>query len=62
MRHFRPTLCDRWSQRLEITSDELLPDQLVPLLKRRWELNRKKRGSSATKSAGRDDSQPLSCI
>jgi hypothetical protein len=38
--HFRPTLWDRWSQRLEITSGELLPDQAVPLLKRRWELNR----------------------
>jgi hypothetical protein len=30
--HFRPTLWDRWSQRLEITSGELLPDQPVPLL------------------------------
>ena len=30
--HFRPTLWDRWSQRLEITSGELLPDQTVPLL------------------------------
>jgi hypothetical protein len=38
--HFRPTLWDRWSQRLEITSCELLPDQPVPLLKRRWELSR----------------------
>jgi hypothetical protein len=38
--HFRPTLWDRWSQRLEITSGELLPDQPVPLLKRRWEVNR----------------------
>jgi len=38
--HFRPTLWDRWSQRLEITSGELLPDQSVPLLKRRWELSR----------------------
>ena len=38
--HFRPTLWDRWSQRLEITSGELLPDQPVPLLKRRWELTR----------------------
>jgi hypothetical protein len=38
--HFLPTLWDRWSQRLEITSGELLPDQPVPLLKRRWELSR----------------------
>ena len=38
--HFRPTLWDRWSQRLEVTSGELLPDQSVPLLKRRWELSR----------------------
>ncbi len=38
--HFRPTLWDRWSQRVEITSGELLPDQPVPLLKRRWELSR----------------------
>ena len=38
--HFRPTIWDRWSQRLEITSGELLPDQPVPLLKRRWELSR----------------------
>ena len=38
--HFRPTLWDRWCQRLEITSGELLPDQSVPLLKRRWELSR----------------------
>ena len=40
MLHFRPTLWDRWSQRLEITSGEVLPDQPVPLLKRRWELSR----------------------
>jgi NhaP-type Na+/H+ or K+/H+ antiporter len=33
-------LWDRWSQRVEITSGELLPDQSVPLLKRRWELTR----------------------
>ena len=38
--HFRPTVWDRISQRLEITSGELLPDQPVPLLKRRMELNR----------------------
>ena len=39
--HFRPSLWDRWSQRLEITSGELLPDQRVALLKRRWEMSRK---------------------
>lgn len=38
--HFRPTLWDRWSQRLEVTVGELLPDQAVPLLKRRMELTR----------------------
>lgn len=38
--HFRPNRWDRWSQRLEITSGELLPGQPVPLLKRRWELSR----------------------
>jgi hypothetical protein len=38
--HFRPTVWDRISQRLEITSGELLPDQPVPLLKKRWELSR----------------------
>ena len=38
--HVRPTLWDRWSQRLEITSGELLPDQPMTLLKRRWEPNR----------------------
>ena len=38
--HFRPTLWDRWSQRLEVTVEELLPDQPVPLLKRRLELTR----------------------
>lgn len=37
--HFRPTRWDRWSQRLEITSGELLPDEPVQLLKRRWELS-----------------------
>jgi hypothetical protein len=36
----RQTLWNRVSQRLEITSGERLPDQPVPLLKRRWELNR----------------------
>ncbi len=38
--HFRPTLWDRWNQRLLITSGELLADQPVPLLKKRWELSR----------------------
>ena len=38
--HFRPTVWDRISQRLEITSGELLHDQPVPLLKKRWELSR----------------------
>ncbi len=40
MLHFRPTLWDRWNQRLVITSGELLADQPVPLLKKRWELSR----------------------
>ncbi|MFY8148564.1 MAG: DUF1651 domain-containing protein [Prochlorococcaceae cyanobacterium] len=40
--HFRPTHYDRWSQRLEVVSGELLPDQAVPLLKRRQELPREK--------------------
>jgi hypothetical protein len=35
--HFRPS---RWSQQLEVTVVELLPNQLVPLLKRRLELSR----------------------
>ena len=38
--HFRPTRWDRWSQQLEVTVGELLPDQPVPLLKRRLELSR----------------------
>ena len=38
--HFRPSRWDRWSQRLEVTVGELLPDQPVPLLKRRLELSR----------------------
>jgi hypothetical protein len=38
--HCRPTLWDRWNQRLVITSGELLADQPVPLLKKRWELSR----------------------
>ena len=38
--HFRPGRWDRWSQRLEVTVGELLPNQPVPLLKRRLELSR----------------------
>ena len=38
--HFRPRRWDRWSQQLEVTVGELLPDQPVPLLKRRLELSR----------------------
>ena len=38
--HFRPTHWDRWSQRLEVTSGELLPDEPVPLLKNRKQLTR----------------------
>lgn len=38
--HFRPSRWNRWSQLLEVTSGELLPDQSVPLLKRRLELDR----------------------
>ena len=38
--HFRPTRWDRWVQRLELITGELLPDQPVPLLKRRQELSR----------------------
>jgi hypothetical protein len=38
--HFRPTVWEQISQRLEITSGELLPEQPVPLLKRRMEVNR----------------------
>ena len=30
--YFRPNSWDRWSQLLEITSGELLPDQPLPLL------------------------------
>ena len=29
--HFRPSRWDRWSQQLEVTVGELLPDQPVPL-------------------------------
>ena len=38
--HFRPSRWDHWSQQLEVTVGELLPDQPVPLLKRRLELSR----------------------
>ena len=38
--HFRPGRWDRWSQRLEVTVGELLPDQPFPLLKRRLQLSR----------------------
>ena len=38
--HFRPTRWDRWCQQLEVTVGELLPDQPVPLLKKRLELSR----------------------
>ena len=37
--HFSPSHWTRSSQRLELTSGELLPDQAVPLLKRRKELS-----------------------
>ena len=35
--HFRPLIWDRWTQALEVTSGQLLPDQEVPLLQRRAE-------------------------
>ena len=35
---FRPTRWERHVQMLEITTGELLPDQEIPLLKRRQEL------------------------
>ncbi|MFO7629709.1 MAG: DUF1651 domain-containing protein [Prochlorococcaceae cyanobacterium] len=38
--HFRPLRYDRWSQALEVTFGELLPNQPAPLLKRRKELQR----------------------
>jgi hypothetical protein len=38
--HFRPSRWDRWSQQLEITTGELLPNQEIPLLKSRQELSR----------------------
>jgi hypothetical protein len=38
--HFRPARWDQWSQMLEVTSGEWLPDQAEPLLKRRRQLSR----------------------
>ena len=38
--HFRPTLWDRWSQRLEVTFREVMADGEPPMLKRRRELSR----------------------
>lgn len=38
--HFRPSQWTHSNQRLEVTSGELLPDQPVPLLKRRKEISR----------------------
>ncbi|MCP9824906.1 DUF1651 domain-containing protein [Synechococcus sp. EJ6-Ellesmere] len=38
--HFRPVRYDRWSQRLEVVSGELLPGELIPLLKHRREYSR----------------------
>ena len=38
---FRPTRWEREVHQLEITTGELLPDQEIPLLKRREELSRK---------------------
>lgn len=37
---FKPVNWDRWAQRLELITGELLPDQPVPLLKHRKELSR----------------------
>jgi hypothetical protein len=58
--HFRPSRWDRWSQQLEVTVGELLPDQPVSLLKRRLVLSRevalklwaekKKQGWQATRA------------
>ena len=38
--HFRPVRYDRWTQRLEVVSGELLPGEPVPLLKHRREYSR----------------------
>ena len=46
--HFRPSRWDRWSKRLEVTVGELLPDQPVPLLKKRLELSREADGCRRT--------------
>ena len=37
---FRPTRWERWSQRLEVITGELLPGEPVPLLKHRREISR----------------------
>ena len=37
---FRPLRYDRWSKSLELIVGELLPDQPIPLLKRRKQLSR----------------------
>ena len=46
--HFRPTRWDRWCQQLEVTVGERLPDQPVPLLKKRLELSREADGCRRT--------------
>ena len=38
--HFRPVIWDHWQQELEITSGQLLRDELVPLLQRRMRMTR----------------------
>ena len=38
--HFQPARWDRWSQRLEITSGELIPGEPAPLLKHRRDISR----------------------
>ena len=38
--HFRALIWDRWTQALEVTSGQRLPDQEVPLLQRRTRLSR----------------------
>jgi hypothetical protein len=37
---FKPVHYDRWSQRLEVVSGKLLPEDPIPLLKSRRELRR----------------------
>ncbi len=56
--HFRPGRWDRWSQRLEVTVGELLPNQPVPLLKRRLELSREEARKLWPRSASRAGSRP----